>query len=163
NPHEGNPPGWMNVNNNYLVEAYEEVNRWNRGQVAGWTGQRVTGMMVYRWEGGERQWRIDDKGNVQQDLRNAVARGHRWDFAAPWSGWTRVTATGTTDAAPAVVAQGNQLVVLRRGDDRQVYVSRSADGTTWTAWQLVAPGAVTDVAPALVNWYGYLLAFVTTP
>ncbi len=158
NPHEG--AGWMNVNNGYLVEAYDEVNRWNRGQVAGWTGQRITGMMVYRWEGGEPQWRIDNKGNVQQDLRNAAARGHRWDFAAPWSAWTRIS-TGVTSAAPAAVSYNGQLIVLHRGDDRQVYVSRSVNGTTWSGWQLVTPGPVTDTAPALVVYAGYLFALAT--
>lgn len=159
NPHESG--GWMNVNNGYLVEAYEEVNRWNRGQVAGWTGQRVTGMMVYRWEGGEQEWRIDSRGNVQQDLRNAVARGHRWDFTAPWSSWTRITTTGVTNAAPAAISYNNQLIVLRRGDDQQVYFSRSSNGTTWASWQLVTPGAITDTAPTLVVYAGYLLALAT--
>ncbi len=159
NPHEG--VGWNNVNNGYLVEAYDEINRWNRGQVAGWTGQRITGMMVYRWGGGEPQWRLADRPNVQQDLRDAVTRGYRWDFAPPWSAWTRVTAGGVTSAAPVVVAHGNQLVALHRGDDQRVYASRSTDGANWTGWQATSATPITNTAPAVVTYYGYLFAFAT--
>src|SRR5262249_40592248 len=68
---------------------------------------------------------------------------------------------GVTTGARAAVTHNNQFVTLHRGDDQQVYVSRSSNGTPWTNWQLVAPGAITNTAPAVVSWAGYLIAFAT--
>jgi hypothetical protein len=155
---ELNPePGWTNTDLGYNVAAYNEINNWNHGQVAGWTGQKVTGMMVYRWLGGETQWNVKDKPNVQNDLHNAATHGYTWDFSS-WSSWASTGNGGTTDDAPALATFNSQLVALVRGDDRQAYFSTSTNGSTWAAWQTVT-SQLTDTAPALATFAGRLFAF----
>jgi hypothetical protein len=62
---------WLDANNGWVQEAYEEIERWN---AAG--GQQVQCLALYRWDGD--QWRISDKPNVQEGFREALRKGYTW-------------------------------------------------------------------------------------
>lgn len=68
NPHFS---GWGNVNNGYVVAAYNEIHNWNVNNPT----RRITAMMLYRWDDGVDMWDLHDRPQVHQDFRNAIANG----------------------------------------------------------------------------------------
>ncbi len=64
---------WPDVNRGWIKNAYKEINNWNK---AG--NQQIRCMILYRWSRDD-AWHIDGKGQVQQDLREAVAMNFTWD------------------------------------------------------------------------------------
>ncbi len=66
---------WPDVNSGWVKNAYQEIDDWNN---AG--NQPIRAVFLYRWSKVD-DWSIEDKFNVQQDFREAVARNYRWQPA----------------------------------------------------------------------------------
>jgi hypothetical protein len=64
---------WPDVNSSWVKNAYKEINDWN---AAG--NQQIRCVILYRWSRDD-DWSIADKGQVQQDLREAMARNYTWN------------------------------------------------------------------------------------
>lgn len=99
NPHEPSYGGWQNVDNGYCVAAFEECNNWN----ATHSDRKITGMMLYRWDDGVDVWDIWNKGNVHNDLRNAMAMGRK-NPGESWYSQPIATDTPTRTPTPAATA-----------------------------------------------------------
>ena len=70
-----NPDGaksWPNANSGWVKNIYQEINNWNQSGK-----QPIRAVLLYRWSQAD-DWNIDDKPNVQQDFREAVAQNYRW-------------------------------------------------------------------------------------
>lgn len=63
---------WSNVDNGWVLEAYKELNDWNKGG-----GQPIHAGILYRWPRYDK-WYIDGKTKLYQDFRNAVERRFAW-------------------------------------------------------------------------------------
>ena len=71
---EFNPTGgWLDVNNGYVVRAYEEIAAWN----ADLAHQQIRSLILYRWWNVDR-WQIERKPGVHGDFREAVLRRFQW-------------------------------------------------------------------------------------
>jgi predicted flap endonuclease-1-like 5' DNA nuclease len=99
--------GWTNANIGWVRAAYEEIDRWNNQPYA----QQIRALLLYRWTGD--QWRIDNKGGIQEDFKQAMQRDYRWRKPP-----TEVTAAGaisfaapTPEAAPAENVEERTLVL----------------------------------------------------
>ena len=82
---------WPDVNSGWIKNAYREINDWNQ---AG--NQQIRCVILYRWSRDD-DWHIDGKGQVQQDLREAIAKNYQWNPELP--------ATVTTQAATPAAQQ----------------------------------------------------------
>jgi hypothetical protein len=63
---------WPDVNSGWVKNAYQEINDWNKNN------QQIRCVILYRWSRAD-DWHIDGKGQVQQDLRDAMANNYQWD------------------------------------------------------------------------------------
>lgn len=70
---EPNGARWPDVNSGWVKNAYQEINDWN--QTPG--NQQIRCMLLYRWSRDD-AWHIDGKLKVQQDFKEAIARGYQW-------------------------------------------------------------------------------------
>ncbi|OQY48385.1 MAG: hypothetical protein B6242_02480 [Anaerolineaceae bacterium 4572_78] len=70
-----NPDGtkWPDVNSGWIKNAYQEINNWNQAD-----NQQIRCVLIYRWIDHD-DWSIMHKGQVHQDLRDAVAYGYTWN------------------------------------------------------------------------------------
>lgn len=76
-PHCNNPAsqGWTHDNIGWVRKVYEEINSWNQTPYA----QQIRALLLYRWMGD--QWRIKDKGGIQEDFKQAMHHDYRWRTA----------------------------------------------------------------------------------
>jgi hypothetical protein len=71
---EFNPTGgWVDVNNGYVMGAYEEVAAWNADPAH----QQIRSLILYRWWNVDR-WQIEHKPGVHGDFQAAVRRRFQW-------------------------------------------------------------------------------------
>ena len=64
---------WPDVNRGWIKNAYKEINDWNKSGK-----QQIHCVILYRWSRDD-AWHLDGKGQVHQDLREAIAKGYQWD------------------------------------------------------------------------------------
>jgi len=64
--------GWMNVDKGWVQAAYAEINRWNSIPHA----QQIHCLLLYCWTGDA--WAIEDREEIHQDFRKALARDYAW-------------------------------------------------------------------------------------
>lgn len=122
NPHES---GWMDVNNGYVVAAYDEIADWNASR----DDLQITGMMLYRWDDGDDRWDIWSRPQVQADLRAAIAKGQRNNLCEPQAPTPTPTASPTPTSGPVEDFMNG------------TYLNGIAPG--WSAWQMNNGDAVT--------------------
>lgn len=80
---------WPDVNKGWVKNAYKEINDWNQ---AG--NQQIRCMILYRWSKDDK-WHIDGKGQVQQDLQEAIAMNYAWNPDVKVTGTAPRPDTGT--------------------------------------------------------------------
>ncbi|HEY84741.1 MAG TPA: hypothetical protein G4N96_06485 [Chloroflexi bacterium] len=70
-----NPDGskWPDVNSGWIKNAYRELDNWNKAD-----NQQIRTMILYRWSKDD-DWHIDGKFQVQEDLKEALAKNYIWD------------------------------------------------------------------------------------
>jgi murein DD-endopeptidase MepM/ murein hydrolase activator NlpD len=69
---------WLDEDNvTWIQRAYDEIDRWNQEPGR----QQIRSMVLYRWPrvGGNDKWWIVGKGNVIEDFRRAMVKGHKWN------------------------------------------------------------------------------------
>jgi hypothetical protein len=120
---------WPNVNRGWIKNAYQEINDWNERR-----RQQIRAVVLFRWPKDHEGWGIDGKQNVQQDLREAVAMGFKWN---PDAGVTMAT-TEPTEVVPTPAP----------GGPRAPYRTRYSSHTTPTS---VAPGQTLNVSLTVQN------------
>lgn len=64
---------WLDVNNGWVQQAYEEIDGWNQQP----NNQQIRALVLYRWPVLDR-WHLAIKSGVLEDFQTAVARGYRW-------------------------------------------------------------------------------------
>ncbi|MEM7034371.1 MAG: N-acetylmuramoyl-L-alanine amidase, partial [Chloroflexota bacterium] len=86
---------WPDRNSGWIKNAYGEINDWNKNP----SNQQIRCMILYRWSRDD-AWHIDGKGQVHQDLREAVARNYTWNpDAKPSTSSGAASATTTPETA----------------------------------------------------------------
>jgi len=71
---EHGEPTWPFGNNDWIKNAYKEIDNWNKsGQ------QQIRCVILFRWMKDDLGWSIDGKPEVQQDFKEAIAKNYKWD------------------------------------------------------------------------------------
>lgn len=73
------PDWWRDTNNGWVRNAFAEINTWNGNA----SNQPVQAVCLFRWNTGEANWSIADKGGVQDDFRQALANEYRVRMPGP--------------------------------------------------------------------------------
>ncbi len=92
-----NGPTWPFGNNGWIKNAYKEIDTWNK------TGkQQIRCGILFRWKIDSLGWSIEGKPEVQQDLKEAIAKNYKW---APGVGTAGVDQTETKPADQGYLAR----------------------------------------------------------
>jgi hypothetical protein len=123
-----NGPTWPFGNNGWIKNAYQEIDGWNK---AG--NQQIRCGILFRWKIDPLGWSIDGKPEVQQDLKEAIARNYKWDpQAKPVPEPVTAPQATPVPAGPKYLAtylKHNTPAQLRPGETVKVKITVQNSGT----------------------------------
>ncbi len=73
------PDWWQNRDTGWIQAAYAEINQWNATP----GNQPILALCLFRWQKGEPNWSISDKGALQNAFRSVMQNAYRVPALAP--------------------------------------------------------------------------------